>query len=538
MGFSSANDFFALLRGNASGSQDVLRMPMIDAICQVLADMGAITLVAGPSQPPSNQTTTAWLQTNNPSYNAQGTLFLWNGNKYIAATPQLFVDFLLASSVTISTMNAAIVAATATANAALAATGVPATTAALGLVREATIGEMQAGVTSGGVTPAAGSPEGVAAAITAQTAAALAANPATTAARGALRLATTAEAQAGLTTGSAPAAMSPEDVAAAIGALVPSLQSQGVPQGRLTLTSGLPVLSAAVIAATSVFFTPNEGNIIGLWNGVRFIPTPFPELTAPLNDATVSPAAALAASFYDLFVWNNAGVVTLSRGPAWTNGTTRGYNLNRVSGTLVNASAISNGPGVGYGTFVGTIMTDPAAATVSFNPQPAAASGGPATASTFTGGSIGLWNNQKRKEVSVVVQDSKATWSPNNGSWGSSDASTKNRFTNVVGQAEDSVRLIFAQGILGRQAQQSNVGIGVNSTTVASGVVGSGPNTGNSAVSATGNAVARLDIAPAIGQSYYQAIDYSSAGTETFYGGSTTSGATGQSHQLSGQVWF
>ena len=74
------------------------------------------------------------------------------------------------------------------------------------------------------------------------------------------------------------------------------------PNGRLTLTTATPYLSAAVIAATSILFTPVNGNQAPLWNGTAWSVTSFTEMSCLLSDATKSPAAAVSASCYDLFI--------------------------------------------------------------------------------------------------------------------------------------------------------------------------------------------------------------------------------------------
>ena len=155
------------------------------------------------------------------------------------------------------------------------------------------------------------------------------------------------------------------------------------PQGRLTLTSGTPVLTSAVSAAATVYFSPYLGQSAPLWNGSAFIPTAYPEISNVLANSAVGsagPAAAIASSVYDLFVGNNGGTCTLTRGPAWTNTTTRsaGTALGRVNGFLTNSVAITNGPGAGFGTYVGTIATDGAGAMVTFSLGSSATGGGAA----------------------------------------------------------------------------------------------------------------------------------------------------------------
>lgn len=305
------------------------------------------------------------------------------------------------------------------------------------------------------------------------------------------------------------------------------------PGGRLTLTSGVPVLSSAVIGAAGVIYTPYLGNTVPQWGGAAWSSTPFAEISQTLSDTTNSPAAAVAGGFYDLFVWFKAGVATLSRGPAWTNATTRSLALTRTLGFPVNALAITNGPASGYGLYAGTIACDAGGATVTFNSTPAAASGGP------TGGAwIGLWNEFNRVPVVAVEQDNKTTWTNNASTWGPSDASTKNRISAVVGQIEDSISITFVQGQVGAQGGQAMVGIGINSTSAPSGVIAITPNTANSGVSSQGSPTARIDTLPTLGLSYYQALEWSNSTSSTYYGGSTPSGGSAQSHQLSAQLRY
>jgi hypothetical protein len=56
--------------------------------------------------------------------------------------------------------------------------------------------------------------------------------------------------------------------------------------GRLTLTSGVPVTSSDVTAATSVYFTPYNGNRIGLFNGHSWEIHSFPELNLSTTSLT------------------------------------------------------------------------------------------------------------------------------------------------------------------------------------------------------------------------------------------------------------
>lgn len=303
------------------------------------------------------------------------------------------------------------------------------------------------------------------------------------------------------------------------------------PTGRLTLTTATPVLSGAVNAATTIYYTPYIGNSVPLWNGTAFSNTPFVEISQLLSDATKSPAAAVAASAYDLFVWYDAGTVRLSRGPVWTNVTTRsaGTAIARVSGVLVNSIAITNGPGAGYGTYVGTIATDAGGATVTFNPTPAAASGGPTN-----GAWVGLWNQYNHRVVTAYAQDSKASWTYATTAWRSSDNSANNRVTFVAGGLEDYTVTEFTQYILNSGIATGYIGVGVNSTSAPSFVAAAGGNSANDAT--VGQPAARANVAPALGVTFVQALEYGNPANYTLNG--AVGGGVGQTHQISAQVAY
>ncbi len=177
------------------------------------------------------------------------------------------------------------------------------------------------------------------------------------------------------------------------------------PMGRLTLISGQPVLNTAVSGATTLYYSPDQGNLIPLWSGSGFIATTFTELSNVLaNSASgnAGPSAAAADSIYDIFVWNNAGTATLSRGPAWSTPTSRSLTLARVSGVLTNTAAIANGPAAGFGTYVGTVLTDTSSGAVSFAPSASGAGGGTAV--------VGLWNAYNRRQVVGSESSTTPSW--------------------------------------------------------------------------------------------------------------------------------
>src|SRR5688572_30068462 len=62
-------------------------------------------------------------------------------------------------------------------------------------------------------------------------------------------------------------------------------------KGRLTLTTATPVTSADVTGATTVYFTPYNGNEVELYDGADWVVKTFSELSQTTSDSTKSPAA-------------------------------------------------------------------------------------------------------------------------------------------------------------------------------------------------------------------------------------------------------
>jgi hypothetical protein len=89
------------------------------------------------------------------------------------------------------------------------------------------------------------------------------------------------------------------------------------PQGRLTLLSNTPVMTISTTGVSTIRYTPYMGNRIPIFDGSGMVMVAFTELSQLLSDSAKSPAAALPESAYDMFVWVDAGVVRVSRGPVW-----------------------------------------------------------------------------------------------------------------------------------------------------------------------------------------------------------------------------
>jgi hypothetical protein len=279
------------------------------------------------------------------------------------------------------------------------------------------------------------------------------------------------------------------------------------PQGRLSLTTGVPVMKATASGQTTIRYIPYVGSMLPLYDGNDFFMYNFvSETTQATTDSTKSPAACTTNSNYDIFGWLDGSTFRISRGPAWTSDTARGTGagtseLEAVNGIYLNKVAITNGPAAQRGTYLGTIRTN-GSSQVDWI-YGALASGG-------TAGVHGVWNMYNRVNVAGHVRDNTDSWNYTTLTWRPANNSTTMRVSFVYGIEEDPFSAGYICTIFNGGAT-AYVGVGFDSTTAPSGtVVGGGASTGatNSRYVGTG-----------IGFHYMQALEASQAsGTTSFYG--------------------
>ena len=295
--------------------------------------------------------------------------------------------------------------------------------------------------------------------------------------------------------------------AGTLGVAVPTM-----PQGRLTLTTLTPVLVATVSGATTVYYTPYQGAFVPLYDGTRFVQTTFTEVSQTTADTTKSPAAVAASSCYDMFAWTDAGTFRVTRGPVWTNTTTRsaGTALVLTNGTNLNNASITNGPAASRGTYVGTICSN-AGSTIDFIFGASSAGG--------TAAILNVWNAYNQVAVPTIVQDSTASWAYRTTTWRSADNSNTNRVTFVQGLNQQASECMYVAQTDEWQLVGGSFGCGLDSTSAAPlGAVG------HSRVqnSAAGRYVGFVGI----GQHYFQAMEYGSADSSGNWLGAPTTAAT------------
>lgn len=103
-----------------------------------------------------------------------------------------------------------------------------------------------------------------------------------------------------------------------ITALAEDLRFFSPPGGRLTNSTGNPVVTSTVAGATSVYYAPHIHRFMPLYNGSSFEMHDFGgELSQALSDTTKSPAATAQDTLYDVFGWLDGATYRATRGPAW-----------------------------------------------------------------------------------------------------------------------------------------------------------------------------------------------------------------------------
>lgn len=288
------------------------------------------------------------------------------------------------------------------------------------------------------------------------------------------------------------------------------------PQGRLTLTTATPVMTADAANQTTIYYTPYVGDRVPLYNGTEWENKLFTELSI----AMAASANWAANSNFDVFVYNDAGTLRLVTGAAWTNDTTRAEALVRTNGIWLNNASFTGRYGASStvsisasrATYVGTIRTTSSAGTTTWELGGAAAGGDP--------GLLYVWNCYNRAKARVANRDSTDSWSYGTAAYRSLNNSTSNRVSFVRGLNEDVVTALMSYGMLSPSGASIVIGFGIDSTTTQESLSVTGFANGYPAY-ATGFAI--YSGVPSAGFHYLQAIEYSQAASATLLGdGGTT----------------
>ncbi len=212
-------------------------------------------------------------------------------------------------------------------------------------------------------------------------------------------------------------------------------QPDYVAQGRLTLTSGVPITTTDVTAATTIYFTPFKGSFIDLYNGTTWDRLSFSQISIAVPSTT--------GTMYDVFIYNNSGTPTLEL-TAWTNVTTRATALTTQNGVYVKTGALTR-------RYLGSFLTTG----VSGQTEDSATN-------RF------LWNYYNRSLRWLRnTAEGTANWTYSSSTIRQANANTANQLNFIIGVSEDIVDAIcmaFWQG--NTTGTGGVVGIGLDATNV------------------------------------------------------------------------
>lgn len=304
-----------------------------------------------------------------------------------------------------------------------------------------------------------------------------------------------------------------------------------LPQGRLTLQSGHPVMTTTQATQGTLYYDcgQNGGNVVPYWNGTNDEADTVSGCEVSTAMASSGTGVLNAGGVFDVWWEGNTNhkicVSTNGSGGGWASdtggsNTARGTGYSQLDYTtrpyVTNKNSVShcyNGS-TDYGsitanklTHLGTIGTDSGSAgKVSW--QYGATGAGP------TAGVLNVWNRYNQVRVSTEFGDSTSTWPYTTASWREAHNDTTWQVTYTVGDAFDSIIATF--GSVGAASTEGTincaVGIGVDSTGAFSGSPGVASNTGLLSMMATYTAI------PGTGQHTIFALEFASGSTCTFGG--------------------
>lgn len=233
-------------------------------------------------------------------------------------------------------------------------------------------------------------------------------------------------------------------------------QQQPTQGGRLTLQTGVPVMTTTQAAATTLFYTPFVHGFVGIYTGANVNMVPFTEISVATTDTTKNPAAIGASKVNDWYIWNDAGTLRLTHDVDWTSDIARaaGKTPVLVGGIYVNNQAITNGPSTNRGSWVGTTRSD---ASNKLNWIMAAAD---------VAGVLGVWNAANQRLVQTRYVAGAATWTYSGAAIRQANADAKAQVSFVTGAAWDGFNAAYSIQVGGGASTGAfSVGCALDTTT-------------------------------------------------------------------------
>lgn len=292
------------------------------------------------------------------------------------------------------------------------------------------------------------------------------------------------------------------------------------PQGRITLTSGTPVTTSDVTAATTVYYTPYVGDQVPISDGTKFYMYAFSELSFALDSDSGHSLYHQASRNYDVFIANDAGTLRAGTGPQWSGGAGVGAlrgtgagttELERVNGVWVNKNVV----GLRFGSASGNVVNVPAQRATYVGTLRMTANG-------QTEDSIAkrfVWNCYNRVLRALKAVEATDNWAYTTATMRQARGSAANQVEMVRGINEDAVNADLTGVVANTNAGvRIMVTIGLDSTTEKAADAISGV-THAPVANYSSQLKAAYRGLPGLGYHYLAWLEWSAAtGTTTFYG--------------------
>jgi len=202
-------------------------------------------------------------------------------------------------------------------------------------------------------------------------------------------------------------------------------------QGRLTLTSGTPVTTSDVTGASTIYFTPYNGNCLSLYNGSNWQTVQFDETSLALGTLT-------SGKNYDIFAYDNSGTIDLEM-IEWTNDTTRATDLTMQDGVLIKSGDATR-------RYLGSFRTTSTTTTEDSN------------VNRF------LFNNYNRRHRSLKKINTGTVWTYATSTWRYSNNDSTQKI-NIIAGLSDVCFNISVNGNISTTGSAGLIGIGWNNLT-------------------------------------------------------------------------
>lgn len=258
------------------------------------------------------------------------------------------------------------------------------------------------------------------------------------------------------------------------------------PQGRLTLATGTPVMTASVVNATTIYYDCYHGGSVPVFNGTYDIELSIGSCEISTALQAAGSGVVNAAGVFDVWAINDSGalalcVATNGSGGGWASdtggsNTARGTGYTMLNSTLrpyiTNSNALPNcyngatdkGPiQANRATYLGTFY--------SVNPGQTSHQYGIIQNSVATAvpGLFGLWNAYNRVSVSTGLNTGVGNYAFNlGGVWRQVNAETGMQVQYVMGLNEDVVTGNHSQLGIANPGGACLFSIGVDSITAPS----------------------------------------------------------------------